>query len=335
MRIQMRIRSQLGFGSLGSGKTSAVVLGCVCCVLLFACCGSDPSEPPNDSPGSIDMVSLTGGTFQMGSTSSWTVSDEQPVHSVTLSSFSIAMYEVTNEEMREVMQWAYDNDKVNADSTTVMNAEGSARELLDIDDSYCEISFSGGTFAVDNGKEAHPCIEVTWYGAQAFCNYLSDAEGLERCISFSDWSCTWSANGYRLPTEAEWEYACRAGTTTDYYSGDETQNECSPIDPNLDAIGWYCGNDNGRTEEVGQKIRSDWGLYDLSGNVWEWCNDWYKSDYYAESSAQDPTGPTGGAWWVVRGGGWDSLARYCRSAARSGVSPGGSYSSLGFRPARR
>ena len=279
----------------------------------------------------VDMVSIPGGTFQMGSESEWPYSDEQPVHQVAISAFSMAKFEVTNEEMREVMQWAYDNAKVNVTSSTVTNAEGDSQELLDLDDGDCEFSFSGGIFTVENGKANHPCIEVTWYGGQAFCNYLSDMEGLERCISFSDWSCNFSVGGYRLPTEAEWEYACRAGTTTDYYNGDQTESGCE-YDPNLDAIGWYCYNADW-TEEVGQKQGNNWQLYDMSGNVCEWCNDRY--GLYSSEAQTDPTGPGTGSERVVRGGSWYDAAGYCRSADRRFDYPDLSDDYFGFRPVRR
>jgi len=172
---------------------------------------------------------------------------------------------------------------------------------------------------------------VTWYGAQAFCNYLSDMEGLDRCISFSGWSCTWGAGGYRLPTEAEWEYACRAGTTTDYYSGDETGSGCD-YDPVLNMIAWYCFNAS-QTEEVGRLQSSDWGLHDMSGNVWEWCWDWW--GWYSSETQTDPTGPTFGSDRLIRGGSWSGYAEYCRSANRNYSALDGSGNSLGFRPARR
>jgi len=285
------------------------------------------------APSLIEMVSIPLGTFQMGSTSSWAFSNEQPVHSVTVSAFTLAKYEVTNDQMREVLQWAYGNGLVNATDATVTNAEGNPQELVDLNDVDCEISFSAGVFSVESGKEDHPCIELTWYGAQAFCNYVSDIEGLERCISFVDWSCNWSAHGYRLPTEAEWEYACRAGTTTDYYNGDETGSGCNP-DPNLDLIGWYCGNDNGWTEDVGQKLQNSWGLYDMSGNVYEWCWDGYGA--YLPGAQTDPTGPADpGTNRMKRGGNFYEWAEFCRSAYRGYSSPSFSNYNIGFRPARR
>ena len=147
---------------------------------------------------------------------------------------------------------------------------------------------------------------MTWYGAQAYCNYLSDMEELSRAISFSDWSMNLNAAGYRLPTESEWEYACRAGTTTAFYTGGITYSggPSFPLDPNLDDAGWYWVNsanpdnpiigDKG-THPVGLKQANAWGLYDMYGNVWEWCGDWYGS--YA-GTVTDPTGASSGTFRV-------------------------------------
>lgn len=126
---------------------------------------------------------------------------------------------------------------------------------------------------------------------------------------------------YRLPTEAEWEYACRAGTTGDY-AGD------------LDEVGWYNENSGGRTHSVGEKKANGWGLYDMHGNVSEWCLDWYGKSYYTNSPEVDPTGPASGTGRVFRGGSWDSKAKYCRSALRAIATPDFRFFRIGFRLVR-
>jgi formylglycine-generating enzyme required for sulfatase activity len=129
--------------------------------------------------------------------------------------------------------------------------------------------------------------------------------------------------GTRLPTEAEWEYACRAGTTTKYSSGDS--------DSDLDGVAWYSGNSGNTTHPVGQKQPNAWGLYDMYGNVWEWCADWYAGSYYQNSTGNDPTGPPSGSVRVLRGGSWFSDPGGCRSAGRVWIYPGSRFSYIGFR----
>ena len=135
---------------------------------------------------------------------------------------------------------------------------------------------------------------------------------------------------YNLPTEAQWEYATRAWSTTAFYNGHIT--EPREYDPNLDVIGWYDINSDEKTHPVAQKAPNAWGLYDMSGNVWEWCQDWFGD--YPSGSVTDPTGPQTGAYRVIRGGSWDNLARRCRSANRNRLKPGNRGDSLGFRLAR-
>ena len=133
---------------------------------------------------------------------------------------------------------------------------------------------------------------------------------------------------YSLPTEAQWEYAARAGSTTAFYNGGITALTWG--DPNLDAIGWYCYNSSSMTHPVAQKIPNAWGLYDMSGNVGEWCSDWY--GIYSSSAVTDPTGPSSGSSRVIRGGSWYEYARECRSAYRGEYySPDSSRSWIGFR----
>ena len=146
-----------------------------------------------------------------------------------------------------------------------------------------------------------PVESVSWEDCKEFCTKLS-SQGLN----------------VSLPTEAQWEYACRAGTTSAYAG-------------NLDEMAWYSKNSGSTTHEVGQKKPNAWGLYDMHGNVWEWCSDWFDSGYYSKSPASDPTGPDTGSYRVFRGGGWDCVARNCRSALRFFNSPDFRSDGLGLR----
>ena len=163
-----------------------------------------------------------------------------------------------------------------------------------------------------------PVEIVWWYQCQEFIKRLNQKEGTDK---------------YRLPTEAEWEYACRAGSTTAFANGGITQLQCRH-DPNLNAVGWYCGNSGNKTHPVARKTPNAWGLYDMHGNVWEWCEDWYGD--YPTGHVTDPRGPSSGKKRVLRGGSWLDNARHCRSADRRGLDPGpqaiGRH--LGFRVAR-
>jgi formylglycine-generating enzyme required for sulfatase activity len=161
-----------------------------------------------------------------------------------------------------------------------------------------------------------PVEDVSWTEAQAFITALNEKE---------------QTNKYRLPTEAEWEYAARAGSTTAFANGGISETGCG-LDINLDAMGWYCGNANSKTHPVAQKGANAWGLYDMHGNVWEWCNDWYGS--YPANDVTDPVGAAEGSTRVLRGGGWGTYARYCRSAGRDLYGPGYRYSFIGLRLSR-
>jgi len=158
-----------------------------------------------------------------------------------------------------------------------------------------------------------PVENVSWHDVQSFIRKLNQREG---------------SGTYRLPTEAEWEYAARAGSTTDFANGDISETGCA-YDSNLDAMGWYCGNASKKTHPVARKQPNAWGLYDMHGNVYEWCRDW--SGNYPLNSVTDPTGPSTGSRRVFRGGSWLSLAESCRSADRNGIEPGSLKNRLGFR----
>jgi formylglycine-generating enzyme required for sulfatase activity len=142
-----------------------------------------------------------------------------------------------------------------------------------------------------------------------------------------------TATGMRLPTEAEWEYACRAGTTTAFH-GWPAQTEGTNDDTQVGNIAWFGSNSNSQTRPVGGKAPNGFGLHDMAGNVWEWVNDWYSSTYYASNPVTDPLGPASGATRVLRGGSWGADSSFQRSSVRGGGTPGGTSFSRGFRVAR-
>jgi formylglycine-generating enzyme required for sulfatase activity len=233
-----------------------------------------PARPRPVRDGSLLMVDLPGGRFLMGSPDSDDLArdDEKPQHEVTVSSFRIAITPVTVELYREVMPESY-----------TARAEAEARR---------------------------PVTGVTWLDAIEFCNRLSERAGYRPCYSkwFGWWRCDWRADGYRLPTEAEWEYACRAGTTTRYSFGDD------PAD--LDGYTWHKGNANNDVRPVATKRANPWGLYDMHGNVWEWCWNWYGD--YSPKPARNPCGPekTTSGRRVLRGGSFFDPSAFLRSAVR-------------------
>ena len=290
------------------------------------------------------FVRLYAGSFTMGAPGDelGTDTDERPQHDVYLTrAFYIQQTEVTNQEYLQMAQWAYDNGYATATSTTLQDGMGAAEELLDLDDGDCEIQFSAGTFSLRNAGHGinpdHPVQEVTWYGAAAYCDWQNLQEELALSYDHSTWQCNGgdphSAEGYRLPTEAEWEYACRSGSTSAFANGSIVQTGCG-FEPNLSLIGWYCGNDTGWSSSVSTKIPNAWGLYDMHGNLFEWVNDWYSSSYYASSPYLNPPGPSSGSNRVIRGGGWDDGAQLSRSADRYSNAPTFTYYDVGFRVVR-
>jgi formylglycine-generating enzyme required for sulfatase activity len=160
-----------------------------------------------------------------------------------------------------------------------------------------------------------PVEGISWMECREFIKRLNSIGGLP---------C-------RLPTAAEWEYACRAGSDTPFCSGEILELYCG-ADPGLDAVGWYCGNSGRRTHSVARKKPNAWGLYDMHGNVAEWCSDWY--GLYPESPLTDPVGPKSGPGRVVRGGSWFSSAKNCRSASRFWWPPNSAGDTVGFRLVR-
>jgi eukaryotic-like serine/threonine-protein kinase len=169
---------------------------------------------------------------------------------------------------------------------------------------------TGTSPSIFEGSDDLPVENVSWNDAIAFCTLLSEREGA----------------GYRLPTEAEWEYACRAGSTSRYSFGDDASI--------LGRFVWYSGNSGNTSHPVGRKQSNAWGLYDMHGNVWEWCSDWHGEYFYRRSPGTDPLGPKQAAIRVRRGGDWRAIPRDCQAAIRGGDAPGDRGDSLGFRLAR-
>jgi len=215
--------------------------------------------------------------------------DERPVRTVTVTGFSMSATEITQGQYKAVMH------------------ENPSFHKLD-----------------DN----LPVEKVTWKDAAAFCNKLSERLGLEPCYDLDTGKCDFGKNGFRLPTEAEWEYACRAGTGSDYNIG---SGESA-----LARAGWYAGNSGERTHAVGQKTPNGFGLYDMHGNVWEWTNDWYSErSYEIDTETSDPKGVPGGRERVLRGGSWLDFPKDCTSSRRRKYNPDKNYSDIGFRIVRR
>jgi formylglycine-generating enzyme required for sulfatase activity len=262
-----------------------------------------PGPCPQPPPG---MAWIPGGTFWMGSP------EDEPGrrtdelrHRVTLTgALYVSLTDVAQSEWEYVMHW---NE-----------------------------SYSRGVL--------RPVENVTWFDAVEYCNQRSAGEGLTPVYSIGDVvtdgnhiesatvTANWTASGYRLLTEAEWEYCCRGESGTAFCNGSISyaETDCG-YDPGLDLVGWYCGNAASASHDVGGKTANNWGMLDMHGNVWEWCWDWYGD--YSAAPASDPQGPPSGPWRVRRGGSWSAAARACRSAERgadfaySGV--------VGLRVARR
>jgi formylglycine-generating enzyme required for sulfatase activity len=258
-------------------------------------------------------------------------------HQVTLThGIYVQATEVTNQQYMEMAQWAYDNGHCLATSSNVLDAlDGSTQVLRTLGAGNYEISFSNGVFNCIDPD--HPVQNLTWYGSVAYCDWLSLAQGLPRAYSHATWQCNggspYTAAGYRLPTEAEWEYACRAGTQTPFNTGPCLD---AGTEANYNSLVTYNGCPTGpfvrSAVPVGNYPANAFGLYDMHGNVCEWCNDWFES--YDGGAVTDPAGPEAGSNRMYRGGYWYGLAQNCRSATRANFYPYYADDGVGFRPVR-
>ena len=247
-----------------------------------------------------NFVLVEKGSFTMGDTWGDGDSDEKPTHKVTFTyNFYMGKYETTFEEY----------------------------------DAFCEATGRSKPSDSGWGRGARPVINVTWWDAIDYCNWLSEKEGLPKAYDNSgnlldkDGMITTDITkvlGYRLPTEAEWEYAARGGNKSRgyEYAGSSTVGD----------VAWYESNSESKTQEVGKKAPNELGIYDMSGNVWEWCSDWYRS--YSSSAQTNPYNGTSGSDRVFRGGGWSDFATDGRVANRLDFSFTYTLNLLGFRICR-
>ena len=305
-RTQYRPRiTRIGKGGLHSIREIRVIRGAFLLgFLILGCLGCNGAgnapvvnvEVPKTvaTKSGIDMVMILAGSFEMGSKSGR--ADEKPVHTVWVDAFLMDKHEMTQ---------------------AVWELIGKGEALPN------PSHFKGADLPVE---------QVTWPQAARFCNARSRFEGLKPCYNEDTAECDFEVDGYRLPTEAEWEYACRAGSATDYSFGSDGRK--------LGDVAWFVDNAAKKTHPVGQKKANPWGLFDMHGNVAEWCNDVFDKEFYQTSADKNPRGPADGKENVLRGGSWKSSADAARSAYRLGEIPGFSDACLardaiGFRCVRK
>ncbi len=237
----------------------------------------------------LEMILVPAGVFEMGSENG--LADEQPVHKVYIDSFKISKYEITNAQYCKFL------------NVFNVSPDGIYKDvlLIDINDKHCMIRNKNGQFSPYPGKENHPVVEVSWFGAEKFCKWL----------------------GGSLPTEAQWEYAAKGANKKKNFK------YCGSDDP--DEVAWHDGNSGRKVHEVGQKKPNDIGIYDILGNVYEWCSDWYSKDYYFLSPDKNPQGPEIGKSKVFRGGWIGDFPGKLRVSDRFRGNQKNTGSTLGFR----
>jgi formylglycine-generating enzyme required for sulfatase activity len=293
----------------------------------------------SDSTSFPETVLIPGGGFVMGDHHNFVdpqhPSDEYPLHEVTLDAFYMAKTETTNRQFLAFLNAALTSNLIEVRSGVVY-AVGSdvlycyTHQYAD----YSSIGYDGVSFSIVDFRANHPMVGVMWFGAAAYCNWLSAANGLESCYDLATWTCDFTKNGYRLPTEAEWEYAGRGGQYNPYYKypwGDTPDNTRANWPDSRDPyetgsypwttpVGFYDGTlrkktefnwPGSQTEYLTANGANAYGLFDMAGNVWELVNDWYGQNYYSISPVDNPTGPTTGfimpdgkPYRGMRGGNW-------------------------------
>ena len=291
--------------------------------------------------GSAAMVFVPGGTFRMGNVRAANEGSdsERPVHQVTLSPYWIGKYEVTWPLWVRVRDWAkangyeFENEGQEGYGNQTANTTPQANSVDE--DAVADAAASKPAFS------EQPVVMINWYDMAKWCNAYSQMQGLTPCYytgsafrtvyktgrkDLTTRLVNWTANGYRLPTEAEWEFAAKGGAAGavnpfKYAGGD-----------NPDEVAWYDKSSGYATHLVGTKRPNQLGIYDMSGNVWEWCFDWYAA--YSAQAQVDPKGPDVGQYRVLRGGSFNVYPVILRSSLRGGVDPGYRIVVNGFRLVR-
>ena len=406
------IAGELVLGAVSQALSPSVPQGSVISQSPAAGASAVPGTPVNvvvsKGPGhfpAIEMVPVPAGTFMMGNSgvgdnAAYGQSCEFPAHQVTLDAYQIGKYPVTNGQYCDVLNFALAQGYLKSSSgtpwvgTNDIYAGGNLQRILYFSSPYCFIQFTDGAFSAKSltglpnltlySMDTHPVVQVSWWGAVAFCNWYSEMQGLAGCydMNTTEWPLTCApptAGGYRLPTEAEWEFAAAwdgtkrwiYGFASDTLDLSDKPNRCNydlvdasyeihftnPLgitaSPHTSPVGWFNGvnvSPNGAVKTVNSA--SPVGCYDMSGNVWNWCQDWYLDSYYKEGPKTNPTGPANKpatyATRVLRGGpaivpfslsGFPILS-YVRAAARCNYWDteyaviAENYAGFGFRIAR-
>jgi formylglycine-generating enzyme len=270
-----------------------------------------------------EMILVEGGSFKMGRDDANDkikgneFSNELPRHEVKLNSFYLGKYEVTVKEYKEF---------ITATKKSMPPAPDSAW-FAEHPDTKMFYPLSKTQWW--GWKDNFPIHNINWFEAVEYCNWLSQKQGLQKVYTINKSEVTWnlSANGYRLPTEAEWEYAARGGNLSKSYRFSGSNN--------IDEVAWYDGTTKYKgPAPVGTKKANELGIFDMSGNVWEWCNDYFTSNYYANSAKENPTGPGPNTYRVLRGGSWHYRDEYARIADRDGPNAAFTNFNYGFRIAK-
>ncbi|MCG8330175.1 MAG: SUMF1/EgtB/PvdO family nonheme iron enzyme [Chitinophagales bacterium] len=300
--------------------------------LLDSAYTTNPIEKQDELP---EMIFVKGDTFNMGSQDG--EMDEVPIHAVALSDFYIGRFEVTVEEFSIFIQ---------ATGYTTDAEKGGGSNIYE-DGRYTQKEGTNWRFDA-TGKQRpstlynHPVMHVSWNDAIAYCNWLSKQQGYQPVytISKNEVTANWNANGYRLPTEAEWEFAARSRGKMYKYAWGNGQPHANIADETgkgtyIDWVIWE-GYIDGyvHTAPVGRFEQGDLGLSDMTGNVWEWCWDWYDKNYYHYSPAENPKGANTGSYRILRGGSWNWEPAYLRCANRNYKNPYNMDSFIGFRLSR-